>query len=220
MKLYSNIICILTAGMISCFSQGFINLDFESAVINPDPSSPYYPYAVYDTNAMPGWTAYINGSPQQDIIYNTRPLDAAAVTLQGTNSVLTPIQGNFTVELFGSSMFAPQQSAAIGQTAQIPAFAMSLIFWGNIGGLQITFNNQPLAFNSIGSTDTYTIWSADVSAYAGQTGQLVFTVPWQSSALLDSIQFSSSPVPEPSALGLSALGGLLLACRRWKNPSR
>ena len=39
------------------FSQGFVNLNFESAKIIPDPSSPYYPYGVAISNALPGWNS-------------------------------------------------------------------------------------------------------------------------------------------------------------------
>jgi hypothetical protein len=57
----------------------------------------------------------------------------------------------------------------------------------------------------------------DISAYAGQTGQLLFSVPPQSSGgILDNIQFSSTPVPEPGTFGLFAMGGALLAWRRLK----
>jgi hypothetical protein len=47
----------------SCFAQGFVNLNFENGTMTPDLSSPYYPYSVYASNAIPGWTAYINGNP-------------------------------------------------------------------------------------------------------------------------------------------------------------
>jgi hypothetical protein len=81
--------------------------------------------------------------------------------------------------------------------------------------MQITFNSQPLNFLVTGSSANYDIYTADISAYAGQTGQLLFTVPpYVNSAILDNIQFSSSPVPEPAALALAALGAGLLGCLR------
>ena len=45
--------------------QGFVNLNFENAQIVYDSSYP--PYAVYASDAIPGWTAYIGGVPQNDI---------------------------------------------------------------------------------------------------------------------------------------------------------
>ena len=60
-------------------------------------------------------------------------------------------------------------------------------------------------------------------AYAGQTGELLFTDPsflgFQGGpAIIDNIQFSSNPLPEPSELALAALGTLLLGFRRWRKP--
>ncbi len=73
-----------------------------------------------------------------------------------------------------------------------------------------------LSFIATSNAPNFTVWTADISAYAGQYGQLSFTAPWQSSGLLDNIQFSSAPIPEPNGLALAALGGLLLGLRRWK----
>jgi len=50
----------------------------------------------------------------------------------------------------------------------------------------------------------------DVSAYAGQSGELRFTSPWLASGLLDDVRFSSVAIPEPSALALCSLGVLIL----------
>ncbi len=96
----------------------------------------------------------------------------------------------------------------------------SIEFWGDIGGLQITFDNQPLSFVVIGSTANYTIYGADISAFADQTGQLLFTLPpYVGNAELDNIQFSDQPIPEPSVVGLFALGGLLFGLRRKRKTS-
>src|SRR5580658_4481856 len=69
-----------------CFSQGFINLDFESARIIPltvgadDP-----PYSVATTNALPGWAVFINGSQLSQITYNDPAIGSPFVTLWATN---------------------------------------------------------------------------------------------------------------------------------------
>jgi len=211
-------------------AQGFINLNFESAQIVHDPSGGY-PESSYASNAIPGWTAYISGVPQTDIIYNSVPLSAPSVTLQGTNSpYYQAIHGQYSMMLWGE--FNPLQlsfktnSAAIGQTGQIPISAQSLLFWGAIGGMQVTFNGQPLTFFTIGSTTYYNIYGTDISAFAGQTGELLFLNPNYGyppnggPATIDNIQFLTSSVPEPSTLALGALGGLLLGFRRWRIYSR
>lgn len=199
-----------------CFSQGFVNLNFESASIVHD-SSGQFASSVYASNAIPGWTAYIAGVSQTDIMYNDRTLDNAAVTLQGTNSsVLTPIQGYYTVLLLGASTFAPQQSAAIGQMGQIPLTAQSLIFWGYVGQSDVTFGGQTLSLVVLGSTANYDIYGANISSFAGQTGQLLFTASPQETDVIDNIQFSTTAVPEPSEFALLALGGVVFGIRRWR----
>ena len=116
-------------------------------------------------------------------------------------------------------------SAAIGQTGQIPLSTQSLTFLGNISDMQITFNGQPLNFLVTGSTANYNIYTADISAYAGQTGLLLFTAPYfgdgyiGGTPMIDNIQFSTTAVPEPGTLAVAALGTLLLGSRRWKRIS-
>ncbi len=196
----------------TALTQGFINLNFESANVaayGPGPTG------VPTTNGIPGWTAYIFGNPQSYIFYNTLSLGAASVDLQGTNSGFTPIQGRFFVLLQGNSGGQPI-SAGIGQTGQIPMDALALTFWGISGQSNVTFNGQVLNVNRIGTTGSYGIYGADISAYAGQTGELLFTAyaaQWQ---YVDNIQFLSTPIPEPGSLALAALGAVLVGGRCWR----
>jgi hypothetical protein len=185
------------------FSQGFVNLNFERGLTS--------------SNTIPGWTAYVNGSQVSQVAYNSMALDEPAVTLQGSNSTfLTPIQGNFSVLLQGGSVYAYGNGSAIGQTGQIPIIAQSLIFWG--GDDYVSFNGQPLSIVVLGtgSTPNYNIYGADISAFAGQTGQLLFTAPKLTGAVIDNIQFSSSPIPEPNVFALATIGALLFGFRRWR----
>jgi hypothetical protein len=212
--------CLLGAAVFSGFSQDFINLDFESPAWVSDPTVPA-PNGIFisPTIAIPGWTAYVGGNQVNQIIYNTRPLDAGEVTLQGPgSSTLTPIEGNYTVELYGSSRFEPQQSAAIGQTGQIPANAMSLTFWGY--STDVSFGGQALSLVLLGTTPNYDIYGADISSFAGKTGQLLFTAQPKNLDIIDNIQFSTSPVPEPNSFGLFAAGCLFVAWRHWRKGLR
>jgi hypothetical protein len=213
-KLFVYIISIIATPW--CFSQGFINLNFENAAIVYD-SSGQFASSVYASNAVSGWTAYIAGVSQTDIMYNDRTLDNACVSLQGTNSsVLTPIQGYYTMLLLGASAYAQQQSASVGQTGQIPLTALSLIFWGYVGQDDVSFAGQTLSLVILGSTANYNIYGADISAFAGQTGLLLFTASPQEEDVIDNIQFLSSSVPEPNVISFVALGSALLVWCRWR----
>jgi len=80
-----------------------------------------------------------------------------------------------------------------------------------LGGaaVRVSFNGLTLPRVPLGSTANYTVWGVDVSAYAGQTGELRFTAPWLSAGVLDGIQFSLTAIPEPSVLALS---GIFMLC--------
>jgi len=211
MKTWAKLLFALLLLCRSSHAQGFINLDFEQATIVADTEPSADPrYAVVTSNAIPGWSVYYNGnpSPVSWIVYNSVSLGSASVDLEATNGVFIPVpqvQGKYYIYLQGSSFVPPGASAAIGQTGQIPSTAQSISFWGN-DVLNITFAGQTLAFNQTGSTANYNIYTADISAYAGQTGQLLFTAGAGTGGYFDNIQFSSSTVPEPRGLALAGLG--------------
>ena len=226
----NNLNILVVAGLVSGpstgLSQGFVNLDFESAKIAVDSTSSLS-FQVYANKALPGWTPYICGVAQQDVIYNTVPLSEAAVTIQDTNNGYIPsVSGRYFVMLWGQ--FNPTgvpdyytNSAAIGQTGQIPSNTRSLEFWGSMGGMQITFNGQTLNFTVTGSTANYSIYTANISAFAGQNGLLLFADPGYSNTFggpgtVDHIQFSSSSVPESGVLSLVGLGALAFGWRRGR----
>ena len=188
--------------------QGFNNLDFEAARNLGSPGS----FAQLPaSNAFPGWTVT---APY--IVYNDISLSGGSITIFDTNSPTSkaPIQGKYFAYLEGPGS-APY-TVSLGQTGQVPDSAMSIIFWGNDVGLNITFRSQLLNFVVTGSTANYNVYTADISAYAGQTGLLLFTETAYGNSALDNIQFSSTAIPEPSALALTALGALLLGLRRWE----
>ena len=206
-------------------AQSFVNLDFESATVTP--AYPPSTAIIYANSAIPGWTAYNSGSAQTVIAFDTFSLGGSAVVLEDSNAPsgngpggfgLLPIQGNYSVLLQGPQP-GIETSAAIGQTGTIPITAQSLTFWGNQnnGNLQVSFNGQNISYGAIGNGVNYIIYGANIASFAGQTGQLLFTTPVQTGALLDNIQFSNSPIPEPSATALGALGAFLIGFRLWKH---
>jgi hypothetical protein len=207
-------------------AQGtFQNLDFEDAVIVPDPLNPYCPYAVYANQAIPGWTAVGLFSPS-DIFYIYVSGGATSVSLLGTEGgirgVFSPLDGAFSVLLCGGATLPT--GASISQTGLVPADARSILFkaWGftPFHTLFVSLGGQNVSFSAISTGPGYTLYSGDISAFAGQTEQLTFSTPlgvknyWK----IDDIQFSSRSIPEPSTLGLLALGALAIAWRSRSNP--
>src|SRR5579863_461931 len=133
-------------------AQGtFLNLNFESAnasVLGTNQSGG----VVSAKDALPGWTVYIGGVQTSRVIYNDIPLGSVGVGLIGPNSFLMPspaIQGSYTAFLNADEFaFNGQfggESAAIGQTGQIPQNAQTLIFWASpANSLQAAFDGQML----------------------------------------------------------------------------
>ena len=186
----------------------FQNLNFESANVDG-----FSPGNIPITNAFPGWTAYIGPTQVQTVGIDFVNIDAAVVFLESSLSpYYQPLQGNYSAFLQGSSIFATTASAAIAQTGQIPATAQSLIYIGIASGF-VTFNGQSIPLSQIGAGPNYNIYGGNILALAGQTGELRFTIPPLGRMLIDNIQFSDQPIPEPSAFGLFGLGALLLGWR-------
>jgi hypothetical protein len=191
-------------GIVGAPAQEFVNLDFENANL-----SSYNPGLVPVSDAIPSWTAYLGGVAQANIYYDATPNQIGIYIYDST-----ALQGDYSVLIQGT----PTEPASIGQTGTIPATAQSLTWWGI--GAEVSFEGQPLPFSAIGYTTHYTIYEADVSAFAGQTGQLLFTSSHFGPALgetIDNIQFSL--IPEPGVSSLLALGGLSFIYHRRKSKS-
>ena len=221
---------VVILSLLFCLYRGhcqgsFRDLDFESATIVRDPSSIYYPYAVVASNAIPGWTGYVGGVPQSDVLYNTVSGAAAAISLQGPGSQYRALQGNYSVGLQGEYNPAGTpgftNDAAIAQTGQVPENTKALLFLTlPYDVLQVTFSGQPLPLLQVRAFADYVMVGADMTAFAGQTGELRFRAPLNGGCLLDGIRFSDQSIPEPSASGLFAVGVLLLSWLRLRKQPR
>jgi hypothetical protein len=189
-------------------AQGtFGNLNFEAANVPVVPPN-HFGSDVSVSNGVPGWVVYLGGIQQSSVLHNNISLGAAEVAILGPQWFSDQIlEGSYTVSLQPATA-GPPTTTAIGQTGLVPATAESLRFYGR-GAYTVTFAGQPIPLVALGTTSSYTIFGGDVSAFANQTGQLLF----QGGGLLDAIQFSDQPVPEPSITGLVSLGALLLSRR-------
>lgn len=226
-------------------AQGFINLNFESATLVPVPGDLYN--RVQFAQAFSGWTGTVGGVQQTLALSNNVYLDSAGIAIidhNWTNSaayknggfyppVSGLIQGNYTAILMSGLDLQTYQieDATLSQTGQVPLGTQSLQFkayeaFDSLGSFAVTLGGQNLSLVTISNALNYTLYGANVSQWAGQTVELAFTVFAENPHVndeylyLDAIQFSTQPVPEPSAFALTAFGTLLLGFRRWRNSSR
>ena len=210
---------VLVAVSMPGLSQGFYNLDFESAKIFSLVGNPYYPYGITTSNALRGWnvTGYGYTDLVTSITYNAPALGSSWVNLWATNG--QQISGKYSVLLQGGI----GTGASISQIATLPLSAYSILFEAQpgYGLLELSLGGQILPFSPVGNGSNYTLYGANIpSAMYGQTEQLMFSAigynggggvnNWN----IDNIQFSSSTVPEPGVWGLAGLGALAIGLRR------
>jgi hypothetical protein len=203
----------------SGLAQGFMNLDFASANLSAYGTGGGF---VPATDAIPDWTIFVGGIQQTSVLYNNLTVGEAAIAILGKNSSVGQVipGNNYTVVLQASL----EDTASIAQTGLIPNTAESIFFTASSpysSGWQMMVAGQNVPVFQVSSvTSGVYVYEGNISAFAGQTDELEFTALAGGNnpvnMYLDSISFSPSPVPEPSALGLSALGGLFLVWRRWQ----
>ncbi len=194
-------------------AQGtFQNLDFENGTFIPIQTNPFF---VEPGPALPGWTAHVGTNLAQYVLHNTLSLSTAGVAIWGPDQPQPGLfHGQYYVVLqSGDDPFGgpTRVGARLTQTGTIPGTAQSIRFYFAFGGITVFFGGQQISLTALGSAPTGTIYGGDISAFAGQTGELRF----QGGGYLDFIQFSNEPIPEPSTLGLFAFGALFLGWR-WR----
>jgi hypothetical protein len=87
------------------------------------------------------------------------------------------------------------------------------------GQLELQVGTQVVPFVAVETEPTYTLYGANISAWANDTEPLTFTAMQDNTALnnweIDDISFSTNAVsPEPNILALTAIGGLLFGARK------
>jgi PEP-CTERM motif len=198
MKIQSSSLASATIVFFCCaaFGQDFVNLDFEESTVTAS-----------DSVIVPGWSVLPSDQVSPHIFYYdtislAQVAEMAIIMDNKATFDIPPIQGNYSV-LLNNPFPNLNMTISIGQTATLPPTAQSLTFSSIVyagEGLKVSFNGQNIPYSNIGDAGSAEIYGADISNYAGQTGELLFTLPGSSDALLDNIQMSSTPVPEPSAL--------------------
>jgi hypothetical protein len=211
------IIAALTAMFsLTAFAQGtFQNLDFENGTFIPIPGDPFG--RVQFGAALPGWTGYI-GTQQIDwVLYNNLFLSDPGIAIWGPDQPQPSLfHGRYYVVLQNAFPPTPDTGPALAQIGTIPQAARTIQFLLAFGGVSVSFAGQQIPLSVLGNSPTgYSIFGGDITAFAGQTGELRF----QGVGYLDYIQFSSQPIPEPNAVALFLLGSACwfawMQMRRW-----
>jgi hypothetical protein len=191
-------------------AQGsFQNLNFESATLVPITGDSFGRF--YFDQAFPGWRGYVGGIQQTAAFHNAEFLCCSALTVWGGAShPELPFEGSYSV-FFHAALgndFQPADTA-LAQIGQIPTTAQSLLFKARSAGpFTVSLGGQPVSPVPLLSAPDYTLFGADISAWAGQQTELRFTSiapaagTGDNSLILDSIEFSTTPIPEPSTFAL------------------
>ena len=140
------------------------------------------------------------------------------VIIDTHNVGVSPLQGNYSAYLFGGNSPVGPTSTTISQTGLVPngaqAISVDAYAWN---GFTLSLNGQTI-IDTVGAGVLSGVYSGNISAFAGQTVQLSITVPSSpymdvnpTGLLIDDIEIST--IPEPSVLGLAALGAWLLGWR-------
>lgn len=187
-------------------SIAFQNLDFEMPTFVPTGGLNTVQFAP----AMPGWRGYLGAIEINWILYNDLFLSNPGIAIWGPNNPSPGLfHGQYYVVLQNSFPLATQVPA-IAQTGTIPVTARSIQFYLAYGGMGVSFNGQSIPLTVLGSSPTgYNVYGGDISAFAGQTGEIRF----RGAGYLDYIQFSNQTIPEPRALCLISFGVLLFGYR-------
>ncbi len=215
MKKMRLFLCLVGLVRFCAVAQGtFQDLDFEQAAVVPTyVGSP----VIWAANAFPGWTVYFSGFPQTEVALNqVLALPVGLGDLASPNLVL---DGSFSAVLAGSALSAV--ATAIGQSGTIPPGSQSLTFL-SFEQFSVSFAGHSLPLQLLGEgPNASQMYGADISAYAGQYGQLLFqTAPGGGQEILDDIAFSTQSIPEPGMFSIIALGALLLCQRRLGRRAR
>jgi hypothetical protein len=195
----------------------FQNLGFESANLSPVPAG-QYGGSVFSLDAIPGWTGFLGTNQVTQVLQNDETLGDASIDILGPYWNLGGIiEGQYTVVLEpGLGPGDVNASASITQVGLVPANAQSLLFKAaTFSPFSVSLAGQTLSLVSLGTGPNYTLYGADISSLAGQTGALTITAlaAYNTSDYFDSFQFSNLPIPEPGVFSLSVLGVLVLGGR-------
>jgi hypothetical protein len=130
------------------------------------------------------------------------------------------LQGNYSVILFaGTDGGGQPTTSTISQTGLIPDGAVSILMdVQTLHGFTVSLGDQNIDMEPFQTFASYTLYTGDISAFAGQTAQLSITAPFwpdphgmPNPVFLDDIRFVT--IPEPSVFSLFILGAFITGRR-------
>jgi hypothetical protein len=203
-------------------AQGtFQNLDFESTLID----SGVTPRGT--VTSIPSWSAsynYPGGSGTPVCIYDGESLSGPMVAIvDALNVGAQPLEGDWSAWVFGGRDGGGNPcTTTISQTGLVPYGVVSIHMAVSAdNGFTVSLGGQTLSMQPLQSFPSYTLYGGDVSGFAGQTAQLSITAPAPPyplavpmKVLVDDITFVT--IPEPSLLGVFALGVVLAGMRLFR----
>ncbi|HEY6167313.1 MAG TPA: hypothetical protein VI454_04690 [Verrucomicrobiae bacterium] len=209
---------LLFAFITTVSGASFQNLGFELADLAPVPSGEYGNF-VPATNAIPKWEGYLGASPATQVWHNNLALGSANISILGPYwPTAAIIEGQYTVVLQSGVGIGGYVGAAIAQTGFMPSNSLSIQLKVLGANLDVTFAGTVIPLIQLGGGSNYVLYGGDVSAFAGQVGELRLTsVPTSerpfNNVSIDAIAFSPEPIPEPQVYCLFGTAMLLVAWR-------
>ena len=204
-------ILIFAALNISARGQDFTNLNFESAYNLP--GNPENGESVPVTNAIPGWAAYGSDGDVAlvNIYYVSNNISGFATEVELEGGSLALNGNNLSVGLFNGG--------SVSQTGLVPNDAEYLQFEANSPlNMELILGGQSLSYSDVSEGSDYNVYSANIPMdMDGQMETVTFFMQDSGNTELDDIEFSSSPVPEPSEYALMGLGGIVFGVYRRFN---
>jgi hypothetical protein len=206
---------------VSAPARAFSNLDFEAASVGT--ATP--PFGFIDWSlAAPGW-GHSAGADTGTVYYGLTHVGQTQwfLLVDAATQPGGALAGNYSLRFVSgyatSSPGAPWVNAYLSQSGIVPGNASSLTLLAS-GPLAVSVNGVLATLVPLGGL----AYAVDVSPYAGSAVEIRFintSLQQFDSVNLDSIAFSTSPVPEPAAWQLWAAGavaGLALRLARKVGP--
>jgi len=219
------ILALVLVAPIAQAQGGFQNLGFEAAHLTPIPPGQFGDRVPID-QALPGWNGFVGTQQVTSVFQNNLGLGGANISILGPNWPLDEIiDGRYTVLLQAGAadvLIPSYVDTSISQTGLIPSGTESIQLKVFGADVSVSFAGKDIPIVALLVANNYTLYGGDVSQFAGQSGQLTLstrTVPNTGfhNAFLDSFLFSAQVVPEPSVLGVLAIGLSLLGWRFFSN---